>query len=141
MFAPLRATATIADACHATELRELPAKPASSDRLIVDDEHLHRGASAKGIRISTRVPDDPRLPEYVRTVMAVLEAGHVDKVCLSSDFSNQKYLRKNGGPGIAMVMSTIVPRLRQAGVNDATLHKILVENPRRVLAFVPRAGH
>jgi len=83
-------------------------------------------------------PDDPRLPEYVRTIMAVLEAGHVDRVCLSSDFSNQKYLRKNGGPGIAMVMSTIVPRLRQAGVNDATLHTILVENPRRAIAFVPK---
>jgi predicted metal-dependent phosphotriesterase family hydrolase len=62
-------------------------------------------------------------------------------VCLSSDFAfpSQKYLRKNGGPGIAMVMTTMVPRLRQAGVNEATLHKILVENPRRALAFVPKA--
>jgi phosphotriesterase-related protein len=86
-------------------------------------------------------PDDPRLSEYVRTIMAVLEAGHEDRVCLSSDFAfpNQKYLRKNGGPGIAMVMTTMVPRLRQAGVNEATLHKILVENPRRALAFVPKA--
>jgi phosphotriesterase-related protein len=83
-------------------------------------------------------PDDPRLPEYVRTIMAVIEAGHVDKVCLSSDFSNGKYLRKNGGPGIAMLMTTMVPRLRQAGVSDATLHQMLVENPRRALAFIPQ---
>jgi phosphotriesterase-related protein len=83
-------------------------------------------------------PDDPRLPEYVRTIMAMLEAGYEDRVCLSSDFSSQKYLRNNGGPGIAMVMTTMVPRLRQAGVNEATLHKILVENPRRALAFVPK---
>ena len=87
------------------------------------------------------VPDDPRLPEYVRTIMTVLEAGHEDRVCISSDFGflRQKYLRKNGGPGIAMVMTTMVPRLRQAGVNDATLHKVLVENPRRAIAFVPKA--
>jgi phosphotriesterase-related protein len=85
-------------------------------------------------------PDDPRLQEYVRTIMAMLEAGHEDRVCLSSDFASQKYLRKNGGPGIAMVMTTMVPRLRQAGVSDAMLHKILVENPRRALAFVPRTG-
>ena len=85
-------------------------------------------------------PDDPRLQEYVRTIIAVLEAGHEDRLCLSSDFASQKYLRKNGGPGIAMVMTTMVPRLRQAGVNEATLHKILVENPRRALAFVPRAA-
>jgi phosphotriesterase-related protein len=83
-------------------------------------------------------PDDPRLQEYVRTIMALLEAGHEDRVCVSSDFGNQKYLRKNGGPGIAMVMTTMVPRLKQAGVRDATLHKILVENPRRALAFVPQ---
>ena len=85
-------------------------------------------------------PDDPRLPEYVRTIMAVLEAGHEDRVCLSSDFASQKYLRRNGGPGIAMVMTTMVPRLRKAGVKEATMHKILVENPRRALAFVPKAA-
>jgi phosphotriesterase-related protein len=85
-------------------------------------------------------PDDPRLQEYVRTIMAVLEAGYEDRLCLSSDFASQKYLRKNGGPGIAMVMTTMVPRLRRAGVNEATLHKVLVENPRRALAFVPKAA-
>jgi phosphotriesterase-related protein len=84
-------------------------------------------------------PDDPRLQEYVRTIMTVLEAGHEDRLCLSSDFASQKYLRQNGGPGIAMVMTTMVPRLKQAGVSDVTLHKILVENPRRALAFVPKA--
>jgi phosphotriesterase-related protein len=83
-------------------------------------------------------PDDPRLQEYVRTIMAVLDAGYVDHVCLSSDFGNPKYLRKNGGPGISMVMTTFVPKLRQAGVDDITLRKILIENPRRMLAFVPK---
>ena len=72
--------------------------------------------------------------------MAILEGGHEDRLCVSSDFASQKYLRKNGGPGIAMVMTTMVPRLRQAGVSEATLHKILVENPRRALAFVPKAA-
>lgn len=87
-------------------------------------------------------PDDPRLAEYVRAILAVLDAGHEDRVCLSSDFAfpSQKYLRKNGGPGIAMVMTTMVPRLRQAGVNDAILHKVLVENPRRAITFVPKSA-
>ena len=85
-------------------------------------------------------PDDARLAEYIRTIMAVLDAGHVERLCLSSDFASQKYLRKNGGPGIAMVMTTMVPRLRQAGVDAATLRTILVDNPRRALAFVPKAG-
>ena len=83
-------------------------------------------------------PGDPRAQEYVRTIMAVLEAGHEDRVCLSADFASEKYLRKNGGPGIDMMMTVAVPQLRQAGVNEATMHRILVENPRRALAFVPK---
>ena len=83
-------------------------------------------------------PDDPRIDEYVRTVLAVLEAGYEDRVFLSSDFASSKYLRKNGGPGIDMTVTTFVPRLRKAGVSDAVLHRILVENPRRLLAFVPK---
>ena len=83
-------------------------------------------------------PDDPRGEEYVRTIKAVLDAGYEDRICLSSDFASEKYLRKNGGAGIDMIMTTIVPRLRQAGIGDATLHNILVENPRRVLTFVPK---
>jgi phosphotriesterase-related protein len=85
-------------------------------------------------------PDDPRADEYTRTILAVLDAGLEDRICLSSDFNDEKYLRKNGGPGIDMVLTTIVPRLTRAGVPEATLHRILVENPRRVLTFVPKAS-
>jgi len=31
-----------------------------------------------------------------------------------------------------------VPLLRQRGVKESTIHKILVENPRRFLAFMPK---
>jgi phosphotriesterase-related protein len=84
-------------------------------------------------------PEDRRVDEYVRTVLAVLEAGFEDRVFLSSDFASGRYLRKNGGPGIDMTVTTFVPRLRRAGVSDAIIHKILVENPRRLLTFVPKA--
>lgn len=83
-------------------------------------------------------PDDARAAEHVRTIMAVLSAGHEDKVLLSGDLAAEKYLRKNGGPGIDMIFSTTVPQLRQAGVGEAAMRKILVENPRRALAFVPK---
>jgi hypothetical protein len=81
--------------------------------------------------------DDPRADEYVRTILAIIDADFGDRICLSSDFANAKYLRKNGGPGIDMIVKTIVPRLRRAGVPDRTLHTILVENPRRLLSFQP----
>ncbi|MBV9359879.1 MAG: hypothetical protein JO292_00685 [Betaproteobacteria bacterium] len=95
-----------------------------------------RGANL-GFDHSAR-PDDPRIDEYVRTILAVLEAGYEDRIFLSSDFASSRRLRKNGGPGIDMTVTTFVPRLRKAGVNDAVLHRVLVENPPRLLAFVPK---
>jgi len=83
-------------------------------------------------------PDDPRGDEYVKTILSLLDAGVANRICLSSDFASQKYLRKNGGPGIDMTITNFVPRLRRAGVTEATLRTMLVENPRRVLSFVPR---
>ena len=83
-------------------------------------------------------PDDPRADEYVKTILRLLDAGLVNRICLSSDFANPKYLRKNGGPGIDMTITNFVPRLKRAGVDDRTLRTIVVENPRRVLTFVPR---
>jgi predicted metal-dependent phosphotriesterase family hydrolase len=32
------------------------------------------------------------------------------------------------------------PKLRQAGVEEAALRKIMVDNPQRLLAFVPKKG-
>ena len=37
-----------------------------------------------------------------------------------------------------MTVTNFVPRLRRAGVDDGTVRTILIENPRRVLSFVPR---
>jgi len=34
-------------------------------------------------------------------------------------------------------VTKFVPMLRQRGVSEATMHEILVDNPRRFLAFVP----
>jgi predicted metal-dependent phosphotriesterase family hydrolase len=83
-------------------------------------------------------PDDPRADEYVKTILTLLEAGLANRICLSADFASERFLRKKGGPGIDMTITNFVPRLRRAGVDDATLRTILIENPRRVLTFVPR---
>ena len=48
-------------------------------------------------------------------------------------------LKKNGGAGYAQTLTVFVPRLRTAGVPEATLRQILFDNPRRFLSFVPKA--
>ena len=80
------------------------------------------------------------LPDADRIVMimALLDAGYADNLLLSSEFYAESSLKKNGGPGIAQAATVFGPKLLRAGVPEATLHQILVDNPRRFLAFVPR---
>jgi phosphotriesterase-related protein len=74
----------------------------------------------------------------VKTVLALLDAGYEDRILLSSDFAHQQCLKSTWGAGYSTVLGVFLPKLRYAGVKEATLHKITVENPRRFLAFVPR---
>lgn len=76
----------------------------------------------------------------VPPIMALLEAGYADSLLFSSDFSFVGDLKSNGGPGYAKTVMVFAPKLRQARVQEATLHSILVDNPRRFLSFVPKAA-
>ena len=72
-------------------------------------------------------------------IKAFLDAGHADHLLLSSDFATGRALKKNGGPGVAQTVTAFGPLLTKAGVPEATLKKILVDNPKRFLAFVPKS--
>ncbi len=75
--------------------------------------------------------------DKVIMIMRLLEAGYEDRLLLSSDFFQEAALKKNGGAGFAQTVTVFGPRLLQAGVPEATLRHILVDNPRKFLAFVP----
>ena len=61
-------------------------------------------------------------------ILAFLEAGHVDHLLLSSD------TRKDYSKVVRFAR-----QLKAAGVSDAILRTIQVDNPRRFLAFVPKS--
>jgi phosphotriesterase-related protein len=81
------------------------------------------------------VPSDAR---QVPMVMALLEAGYADHLMFSSDLASAAQIKKNGGGGYAQTLTVFVPKLKAAGATDDVLHTILVDNPRRLLAFVPK---
>jgi phosphotriesterase-related protein len=85
------------------------------------------------VTINAIIPDEKR----VAMILAFLDAGYADHLLLSSDFSNGRALKKNGGPGVAQTVTAFAPMLVKAGVSEATVRHILVDNPRRFLAFVP----
>ncbi|MEE2776766.1 MAG: amidohydrolase family protein [Acidobacteriota bacterium] len=77
--------------------------------------------------------------DKVRMVQDLLEAGLEDHILLSSDQGNVRQFNRNYGHGWASVLMQFVPKLRFAGIGEESIRKILVDNPRRFLAFVPRA--
>ncbi len=81
-----------------------------------------------------------QIPEIrkVRMVQDLLDAGFEDHIVFSSDMGNTNHWKANYGHGYATVLMQFVPKLLYAGVPEQTIRKILVDNPRRFLAVVPK---
>ncbi len=105
----------------------------------IAQQHAKRGVFVGFDRVGINViiPDEKR----VAMIFAFLDAGHADHLLQSSDFSNGRALKKNGGPGIALTVTQFVPMLAKAGVGEAALKHILVDNPRRFFPPRCRAAH
>ena len=73
--------------------------------------------------------------ERASHIIAMVEAGYGSQIVLSSDICKTNYLRCNGGFGFGHLLREFVPMLRECGMDEETLHTILVENPRRILAY------
>ena len=76
--------------------------------------------------------------DKVRMVQDLLDAGLEDHVLFSSDQGNVRQFKRYYGHGWASVLMQFVPKLRYAGVPEEAIRRILVDNPRRFLAFVPQ---
>lgn len=76
---------------------------------------------------------EPTDEERVAALLGLLEAGWAGQILLSQDVCTKLQLTRFGGNGYAHVLRTIVPRLRRAGVDQATIEELLVANPRRYL--------
>jgi phosphotriesterase-related protein len=68
--------------------------------------------------------DAPQVP----MVMALIEAGFASHLMFSADASS----------GYGKTLTVFLPKLKAAGVSEEVLHGIMVDNPRRFLAFIPK---
>jgi phosphotriesterase-related protein len=66
--------------------------------------------------------------QQIPMVMSLIEAGFADNLMFSADASS----------GYSKTMTVFVPKLKAAGASDQVLHGIMVDNPRRFLAFIPK---
>jgi phosphotriesterase-related protein len=76
--------------------------------------------------------------QQVPMVMALIEAGYADNLMFSADISGANQMKRNNGQGYAKTLTVFVPKLKAAGASDEVLRRIMQDNPRRFLAFVPK---
>jgi phosphotriesterase-related protein len=99
---------------------------------------VQRAICRRGAFIGFDRQGGPGDAQQVPMVMALLEAGYADNLMFSADISNAGQMKKNNGQGYAKTLTVFVPKLKAAGASDEVLHGIMVDNPRRFLACVPR---
>jgi predicted metal-dependent phosphotriesterase family hydrolase len=69
----------------------------------------------------------------VDNLRELLSRGHLERILLSQDVCHDSQLRRYGGNGYTYLADTFLPRLRAAGVSEAEIRTITVDNPRRLL--------
>lgn len=104
----------------------------------VDDPGQHRKIAESGAYVSFGTlglagEDHAAIGARVRAVMDLMEAGHADRVLLSTGVSRMEQIVRYGGGGYGYLFDTFLPALRAAGADDATLDTVLRANPLRWL--------
>jgi predicted metal-dependent phosphotriesterase family hydrolase len=91
---------------------------------------INRQIAAKGAWVSFDAISRQPVEQHVKLVTAMLKK-HADRLLLSQDNGWYSVGQPNGGEirDFNFLTDSFLPALRQAGVNQATIHKLTVENP------------
>ena len=61
--------------------------------------------------------------------------GHADRILLSQDVCHNSQLTAYGGNGYVYLIERFLPRLREAGIAEAAIRQMTVDNPARILTL------
>ena len=75
------------------------------------------------------------MPDETRALNAkkLVEEGYEDHLVLSNDISRHTYFTSFGGTGYLAVMGSVVPLMKEYGIEENVINKFLVDNPSRIV--------
>jgi predicted metal-dependent phosphotriesterase family hydrolase len=73
--------------------------------------------------------------QRVKNVCQLVQEGFAGRLLLSHDVCYKHLLHWYDGPGYDHMLTSFVPALRSAGVSQQDIDTILIDNPRRILAY------
>jgi phosphotriesterase-related protein len=78
----------------------------------------------------------PKDSSRMECLAALIDAGYASQVLLAQDVAVKAHLTRFGGNGFGHLLTRVVPRLRRDyGVSSVNIEKMLIMNPREVLAI------
>jgi 5-phospho-D-xylono-1,4-lactonase len=73
-------------------------------------------------------------------LIATLAPEFPDQIVVGMDLARRSYWHSHGGkPGLVWLLTVLPTLLRERGVNDELIERILILNPRRAFAFAAAA--
>jgi phosphotriesterase-related protein len=82
----------------------------------------------------------PQDRSRVQGIVRLVEAGWIKQLVLAQDICMKVALVKYGGWGYGHILQRCLPLFRRAGLGEEQIGTLLVDNPRRLLAFVALRG-
>ncbi|MCM2533329.1 phosphotriesterase-related protein [Neobacillus pocheonensis] len=73
--------------------------------------------------------------DKVINLIELLDRGYEDQLMLSCDITRKSHLKSKGGHGYNHLFENFIPALLKNGVTDEIIDKMLIQNPRKFLAF------
>jgi predicted metal-dependent phosphotriesterase family hydrolase len=73
--------------------------------------------------------------EKVKNLLVLLDKGFENQIMLSCDITRKSHLKHYGGHGYNHLFESFIPALTESGVSNEIIDKMLVQNPRKFLAF------
>jgi phosphotriesterase-related protein len=81
--------------------------------------------------------DLPSDAQRLNNVKQLINEGYLGKLLISQDNCTKYRLVAYGGWGYAHILENLIPVMRAKGFTEEHLHTLMVENPKRLLQFVP----
>lgn len=104
------------------------------DTFPVPDYHLEILRRGAWVQFDTvRGTFEYETSRQARQLAHYVRCGHLDQLLVSQDMASNRLYRAYGGEGFGFVMGPFRSRLRDAGLSEDEVHRILVDNPRRML--------
>lgn len=73
--------------------------------------------------------------QRIQEIKLLIKHGYEDRIVIAHDVHTRHRLLKYGGHGYGHILENVVPKMLSRGITQEVIEKILIDNPKRWLAF------